>query len=379
MPGIKLAEMDFSAGLKTKHLKVPAMKATVELKDIPKDLQKAVDKDKLIIQHLIMAAYEQLNASKKDIHGAILDFDANLAKKPPANEKEMADREKTLNVFCKQATEAQGGLAVKAVEKAWANYVSKKKDMSKFKLQFAWKMVQGSISIAAGSVSVAANVAGAALTAGAATPVAILGICMTVGSIAKTAGSMAAEIYTFARDIEKAEKDLREIDDVLANAYSSGELNFKAGAREVAAILGVPFVKSVGGMQKTLVEFHAKTAKMDEKSEKLYQQAKKLIAQIEKLEKEKKLPKEATVLIKILGEKATVTLDKIHELQARVKTKDTFYEDMSQRYECYKTLRGAPLQKIGATKETADTLIFIGSTLKTIVETSIKLAKLAGG
>ena len=378
MPGIKLAEMDFSAGLKTKHLKVPAMKATVELKDVPKDLQKAIDKDKLIVQHLIMAAYEQLNASKKDIHGAILDFDANLAKKPPASEKEMADREKTLNVFCKQATEAQGGLAVKAVEKAWANFVSKKKDMSKFKLQFGWKMVQGSISIVAGSVSVAANVAGAALTAGGATPVAILGICMTVGSIAKTAVSMAAEIYTFARDIEKAEKYLRETDDVLANAYSSGKLDFKAGAREVAAILGAPFVKSVGGMQKLLVEFHAKTAKIDEKSEKLYQQAKKLIAQIEKLEKEK-LPKEAAVLTKILGEKATITLDKIHELQARVKTKDAFYEDMSQRYECYKTLRGAPLQKIGVTKETADTLIFIGSTLKTIVDTSIKLAKLAGG
>jgi hypothetical protein len=378
MPGVTLAEMDFSAGLKTKHMKVPAMKATVELKDVPKDLQKAIDKDKLIVQKLIEVAYEQLNSSRKDIQGAILDFDANLAKKPPASEKELADREKTINVLCKQMTEAQGGLAVKAVEKAWAGYISKKKDLSKFKLQFTWKMVQGSVSILAGTVSVAVNIAGAAASAGGATPVAILGICATVGSMAKTAVSMAAEIYTFARDIEKAEKSLRETDDTLANAYSDGNLNFKAGAREVAAILGVPFVKSVGGMEKLLVEYHAKTAKIDEKSDKLYQHAKKLMAQIEKLEKEK-LPKEATALVKILGEKVTITLDKIHELQARVKTKDAFYEQMSQHYECYKTLRGAPLQKIGVTKETADTLIFIGSTLKTIVDTSIKLAKLAGG
>ncbi|HYG86098.1 MAG TPA: hypothetical protein VD978_07550 [Azospirillum sp.] len=378
MPGIKIAEMDFSAGLKTKHLKVPSMKATVELKDVPKDLQKAIDKDKLIVQNLIAVAYEQLNSSKKDVQGAILDFDANLAKKPPASEKELADREKTINTICKQITEAQGGLAVKAVEKAWASYVSKKKDLSKFKLQFAWKMVQGSISIMAGTVSVAVNIAGAAASAGGATPMAILGICATVGSMAKTAISIAAEIHTFARDIEKAEKALQDTDNTLAKAYSNGKLDFKAGTREVAAILGVPFVKSVGGMQKLLVEYHAKTAKLDEKSDRLYQHAKKLIAQIEKLEKEK-LPKEASALVKILGEKTTITLDKIHELQARVKTKDAFYEGMNQHYECYKELRGAPLQKIGVTKEMADTLVFIGSTLKTIVDTSIKLAKLAGG
>lgn len=378
MPSMKLAEMDFSDGLKTKHLKVPAMKATVELKDIPKDLQKAADKDKLIIQHLIMAAYEQLNSSRKDIHGAFKDFDASLGKKPPETDKELADREKTINVMCKQITEAQGALAVKAVEKAWANYVSKKKDLGKFKLQFGWKMVQGSVSILAGTVSVAVNVAGAAATAGGATPVAILGICASVGSMAKTAISMAAEIHTFARDIEKAEKDLRKTDDTLADAYSNGKLDFKAGAREVAAILGVPFIKSVGGMEKLLVEYHAKTAKIDEKSDKLYEHAKKLMKQIEKLEKEK-LPKEAMAMVKILGEKVTVTLDKIHELQANVKTKEAFYEQMNQHYECYKTLRGAPLQKIGVTKETADTLIFIGSTLKTIVDTSIKIVKLAGG
>lgn len=378
MPAVKLAEMDFSDGLKTKHLKVPAMKATVELKDIPKDLQKAIDKDKLIIQNLIMVAYEQLNSSRKDIHGALKDFDANLAKKPPESEKDLADREKTINTMCKQMTEAHGGLATKAVEKAWASYISKKKDLSKFKLQFGWKMVQGSVSILAGTVSVAVNVAGAAVTAGGATPVAILGICASVGSMAKTGVSMAAEIYTFARDIEKAEKDLRAADDTLADAYSSGKLDFKAGAREVAAILGVPFIKSVGGMEKLLVEYHAKTAKIEEKSDKLYEHAKKLMKQIEKLEKEK-LPKEAMALVKILGEKTTLTLDRIHALQANVKTKDAFYEQMSQHHECYKTLRGAPLQKIGVTKETADTLIFIGSTLKTIVDTSIKLAKLAGG
>ncbi len=378
MPALKLAEMDFSDGLKTKHLKVPAMKATVELKDIPKDLQKAVDKDKLIVQNLIAVAYEQLNASRKDIHGALKDFDANLEKKPPASEKELADREKTINVLCKQIADAQGGLAVKAVEKAWASYVSKKKDLAKFKLQFGWKMVQGSISIIAGTVSVAVNIAGAAASAGGATPVAILGICATVGSMAKTAVSMAAEIYTYARDIEKAEKDLRATDDTLADAYSSGTLTAKSTARELAAILGVPFVKSVGGMEKLLVEFHAKTAKIEEKSDKLYEYANKLMKQIEKLEKEK-LPKEAMAMAKILGEKVTVTLDKIHELQANVKTKDAFYEQMSQHHEVYKAMRGAPLQKIGITKETADTLIFIGSTLKTIADTSIKLAKLAGG
>ena len=377
MAGVKLAEIDFAAGLKTKHLKLPVMKATVELKDIPKDLQKAVDKDKLIIQHLIMAAYESLNASKKEIQGAILDFDANLAKKPPTSEKEVAEREKTINVLCKQMTEAHGAQAVKAVEKAWAKFTSKQKELSKFKLQFAIKMVQGTISTLAGAFSVAVNVAGAALTAGAATPVAIIGICTTVASMAKTIASMSVEIYTYARDIEKTEIEIRETDDTLADAYSDGKLNFSAGAREVAAILGVPFIKSVTGMGELLKEFHAKTAEIDKKSQKLYDNAKKLMTQIEKLEKEK-LSKEGAALVKILGEKTTATLDKIHELQARASTKDAFYEDMRQHLQCYEKLRGEPLRKVGVTKNMSDPVIFIGTTLKTVVETSIKLVKLAG-
>ncbi|WP_391345365.1 hypothetical protein [Azospirillum sp. A23] len=378
MAGIQIAEMDFSAGLKTKHMKVPAMVAKVDLKEVPKDLQKAIDKDKIIVQKLIEAAYEQLNKSKKDIQGALQDFDANLGKKPPVSEKELAEREKTINVMCKQFTEAQSGLALKAVEKAWDAYASKKSDLKSFKLKFAKSMVLGSISILASTVSAGVSVGVAAVTAGGATPMAIIGICTTVASIGKTAVTMALAIHNFARDIEKAETDIRKTDDTLASAYSSGDLNFKAGAREVAAILGVPFVKSVGGMEKLLLEYHAKTGKMEEQSDKLYDQAKKMMTQIEKLEKEK-LSKQADALVKILGEKVTFTLDKIHELQARIKTKDVFYDQMTGHLVCYKDLRGKPLEKIGVTKETLETIVTIGSTLKTIVSTTLQIVKLAGG
>lgn len=377
MAGIQIAEMDFSTGLKTKHVKVPAMVATVDLKEVPKDLQKAIDKDKLIVQKLVEAAYEQLNKSKKEVQEAILDFDSNLGKKPPANEKELADREKMINVMCKQISEAQATLALKAVEKAWDAYTSKKKDLKSFKLKFAKTMVLGSISILASTVSAGVSVGVAAATAGGATPLAIIGICTTIAGIGKTAVTMALAIHNFARDIEKAENDLRKTDDTLASAYSSGGLTAKTTAREAAAILGVPFVKSVGGMEKLLVEFHAKTAKLDEQSDKLYEHAKKMMAQIEKLEKEK-LSKQADALVKILGEKVTFTLDKIHELQARVKTKDVFYEQMSEHLACYKDMRGKPLEKIGVTKETLETIVTIGSTLKTIVSTTLQIVKLAG-
>ncbi len=358
MADIQIASIDLAQGLKVKNLVVPKMMAEVVLSNAPKEIKEAFDKDKLIGQKLQSAAFEALDEAKKTFQKAAIATDELFEKKPPKDEKEAEDRVKTLNVICRQIAEAQGGKATKAVEAEWAVYTKKNKDLTKFRALFAARL---GLSV----ISVAVSVAHTVMTFGASSVLAIVGI-------AKTVVSVSADIYNQVRDISKAEKDIIETDIVLAKVWEDKATNAKIVGRELAAALGVPFVKSISGLQKLLTEYNAKIAIMDKKTEDLWKQSKNLMDVIDKTSKESN--PQLQKAIKPLGSKVDELLSKISDLNKESSSYDAFHTAYMARYDTYRSFEGKALGRAAKATEVGVMLPGIISTAKTIVDLASALA-----
>ena len=357
MPDITITELDLSDGIKAKNLVVPAMPVAVVLKNPSADLQKALKADKLVLQKMAEAAFEKLNKAREDVRGAIADIDAGYAKRPPADKAEAEERAATLTAMCKKVAEAQSDAASAAAEAAWEKQAKKNKDLAVFKAVFGLKMTLGTISVAA-------SVIAAVLSVGT--------LAITVIGAAKTVVSMASDVYNFCRDMAKAEQDIVDTDAELAKSWENKKLTAGKVGKELAAALGVPFVKTIGGLEKLLEEYNAKNAKKDAVADSLWKKAKDMMAAIEKAPD--RMSAEQKKTLDALGAKVTDLLNEIGELVKTSKSNDLFYEVYDRRLTTYQEMEGKALG--GSAKLTGIGVVAAGvlSTANTVVDIAMKLA-----
>ncbi len=358
MPDIEVTSVDLAQGLKVKNIEVPSMVIDVVLKNPPSDLQKALKDDKVILQKIVMAAVDVLSDAKKAFQEGASKLDASYAKDPPSDMKEAEDRVKTFNNTCKQICDAQGKAAVQAAEAQWTAQTRKNKALAKYDGLFAMRVVLG-------VVSVAASVAHTIMTFGASSAVAIL-------SIAKTCASMVTDIYNHCRDMEKAETDIINTDAALAKDWTDSKKTSGKVGKELAAALGVPFVKSIGGLEKLLTEYDGKNAKKDKLADQLYTKAKALMKSIKDAGED--APADVQKKLKTMGTKADDLLDQIGKLSAAGKSNELFSETYRARLKVYQEMEGAKLGKTAAVTGIAVIAGGAAATADTIVEIAKALA-----
>ena len=331
---MEITRIDFADGLKTKNLKVEPMIATVAFVSPPKEFLEAVKKDKLVVQNITNAVFEQLKTSRKTVQSAITDFDSKFVS--TGDKKKDEDAVAAFNTVCKQICTAQQGLAEAAAEKKWKEYVSRNKAWVKMQIKFACKITMTTIGLAL-------SIASAAASHGA-TAVAVIGMANKLYTIGK-------EIYEFAKDIDKVEKGIVELATALSKKYSDPKLqkmDWKDHAQEVAAILGVPFVKGTATLEEELKKHKAKIGQLGSKAESAYSEAKKVMVEIAKLEKTSKGTK-AEEKVKKLGKSATTLLDKVAKVNKKVEDGELFNETMKKMNEQFIEKRNSklgPLKKV---------------------------------
>jgi len=331
---MEITRTDFAKGLQTKNLKVAPMPAVVEFVNPPKELTEAVAKDKLIVQNIAVAVFKQLEESRKEVQGAIEDFDAKF--KSSGDKAKDEEEVKKLNSACAQICTAQKGLAEAAAQKKWQEYVSRNKAWTKYQIKFACK-------IAGATIGLAASIATAAVTGGT-TAVAVIGMAAKVYTLGK-------EIYEFAKDISTVEKNIVTVAGALSQRYSNPELqkmDWKSHAQEIAAILGAPFVKGTSTLEEYLKQHKAKLGQLGSKAESAYSQAKDMMKKIEELEKRTKgTGKEDKV--KKLGAQVDALLEKVSSVNGKVEEGETFNEAMTTMNEQFIGKRDpklGPLKKV---------------------------------
>ena len=357
MPDIVITSVDLAEGLKPKNLVVPPMRVDVTLKNPPPELQKAIKDGKLVLQKIEAAAFAVLKKARDDVRDAIVELDQSYAKNPPADKREAEQRAETLNAVCKKVAQAQSDVACAAAEAEWGRQDKKNKDLTKFKVVFGLKMTLGTISVAASVVS-------AVLSLGV--------LAITIVGAAKTVAGMASDIYTFCRDIPKTENDIIGTDAALAKRWTNNKLTAGKAGDELAAALGIPFIKSIGGLENSLAEYSAKNAKMDHMADALWGQANKLMNSMEKAPP--KPNEEFRKRLKQLGSTVTKLLDQISALSAASKSSDLFYDVYNARCNTYKAMEGGKLGKTAAATEVLVTLAGIASTADTVVDIASALA-----
>jgi hypothetical protein len=360
MAKVILAEQDFAAGISVKNLKVPHMNAVVSWENA--EALKGYDtaKEKLILQKLMMEARNGLNAAQKEIRKAIEEFDAAYGKNPPATQKEADERLKTFQTVCGQIASAQQGKVRKAVEAEWEMHKKRDAALAKMNLKFAAEITLNAISLAV-AVTVAVLSIGT--------------LAVTLVGAAKTLVSSAVLIHGFAGDRDKAATDVIDIDLTLSKAYLGPNVKGKAfkTAKEIAVAAGMPFMDSVGKLEAKLEEFLGKSARVDSETQKLYEQANKLMALVKKIDGAKAGPDNAKKL-ELLGTKNTALLDKIGKLVASIEGDNTFYKVNSARCKTYKEMNGKALAN--ASKAVAVLMVVAGivADAKSVAEIALKLA-----
>ena len=142
---MEIARLDFAEGLKAKKIKVGPMLAVVEAANLPKDVEEAFKKEKLINDVIILAVIKQLNDSKNKVQEALIDFDDKF--QPSGDKNTDEDKIKQLNSQCAQICKAQQGLAESVALKKWQEYVSRKDAWKKCQIKFGCKIAFTSIGL----------------------------------------------------------------------------------------------------------------------------------------------------------------------------------------------------------------------------------------
>jgi len=339
MAGLVVAEIDLSAGLRCKNVVVPKMPAIVEFKDPPKELLDAAKKDKLVIQSVVAAAYEQLKKSQETVQSAIEDFDAKF--KMPSDLAKGKDAVKTFSTVCAQICKAQEGLAVAAAKRAWDGYVAKNKAWTKYKIVFACKITAASLSLAASIAS--------AIATGGATAVAVIGM-------AKTVAGIASDAVDFAKSIEKLEEGIRSEAVTLAKRFADPKVNWKATVKEIAAALGAPLVSGTTKMDQQLKDHVAKSGSLQKNAEKMWTEAKKIIDKVKTIDGDDKRKQ----IVKTLGDRCTKLLDGIGALNEKLRGADEFHRAYTKTLAEMRALRSPKI-------DTAKNVVAIGTAAATVL------------
>lgn len=355
-----LADQDFSQGIRTRNIKVPKMPATVALEN--PELFKDYDdkKEQLILQKLMVEAREGLNEAAKEIKDAIEDFDERFGKDLPTSEKEAKERIATFEAMCRKIAKAQESKVEKRVDDEWEMHKKRDAALTRMNLKFA-------ADITLATLSLAASVAIASLSMGT--------LAVTLLGAAKTVVTTALEIKEFASGRDKAAEEVEDIDATLAKIYTGPKMKgiaFKT-AKEVAVAAGMPFMDSVGKFEKKIEEFLGKSARVDDKAQKLYEQANKLMAEIKKVDEKEVGPANAK-LVDQMGRKTTDLLNEIGNLRKSVDADNGFYKDKVARCKLYEAINGKALGSAVKGIEFAKQAAEVASLAKDIVDIALKLA-----
>lgn len=355
-----LADQDFSQGIRTRYLKLPKMSAVISL-DNPELLKDYDDKkEQLILQKLMVEAREGLNESAREIKDAIEDFDERFGKDMPATEKEAKERIATFEEVCRKIARAQESKVEKRVDDEWKMHKKRDDALARMNLKFAGDM-------AVSGLSLAVSITAAAVSMGT--------LAVTLVGAAKTLVSAALEIKEFAGGRDKAAEDVEDMDTALAKVYLGPKMKGIAfrTAKEVAVAAGMPFMDSVGKFEKKIDEFLGKSARVDGQSQKLYEQANRLMAEIRKVDDKAVGPANAK-LVDQMGRKTTELLDEIGKLRKSIDADNTFYRDKLARCKTYEAIDGKALGTAVKGVEYARDAAEIASLAKDIVELALKLA-----
>jgi hypothetical protein len=355
-----LAEQDFSAGISVKNLKLPRMNASITWENA--EALKGYDtaKEKLILQKLMAEARDGLNAAHKEIKSAIEDFDKEYARKPPATQREADERLRTFQTVCGQIAKAQEAKVKKAVEAEWETHKKRDAALAKMNLKFAAEITLNAISLAV-AVTVAVLSIGT--------------LAVTLVGAAKTLVSSAVLIHGFAGDRDKAANDVVDTDLTLSKIYLGPNVKGKAfkTAKEFAVAAGVPFIDSVGKFEKQIDDFRGKSARVDKETQKLFEQANKLMEVVKKIDAAKAGPDNAKKLAD-MGSKNAALLDKIGELMKSIDGDNAFDRAYSARCKTYNEMNGKALangSKAVAVLAVAATIV---ANAKSVAEIALKLA-----
>lgn len=360
MAKVVLAEQDFASGVSVKHLKLPKLNASVtwENREALKDYDSA--KEKVILQKLIAEAISGLKEAHKEIRSAIEDFDTAYGRNPPETQKEADERLKTFQTMCEKAAAGQEAKVRKAVEEEWKLHQKRDAALSKMNLKFA-------VDITLNAISLAVAVTTAALSMGT--------LAVTLVGAAKTVVSSALLIKDFAGDRDDAAKDVIDIDLTLSKAYNGPEVKGKAfkAAKEIAAATGMPFVDTVGKLDKKLEDFLGKSARVDKEVQKLYESANKLMDAIRKVDASK-VGADNAKKVDQMGDKTSKLLDRIGDLMKSIDGDNAFYKANRARCDIYEAMNGKALAS--ASKGVAALVMVAGivSEAKAIVDIALKLS-----
>ena len=360
MAKVTLAELDFASGISVKNLKLPRMNAVVTWENA--EALKGYDtaKEKLILQKLIAEAIAGLREAHKEIRKAIEAFDADYGRSPPATQKEADERLKTFEKVCAQVAQAQEAKVRKAVEEEWKVHQKRDAALTKMNLKFAAQITLNAISLAVAVTT-------AALSMGT--------LAVTLVGATKTLVSSALLIKDFAGDRDGAAKEVIAIDLTLSKAYLGPNVKGKAfkSAKEIAVAAGMPFVDSVGKLDKKLEDFLGKSARVDKEAQKLFENANKLMAALKKID-DTKIGADNAKKVEAMRSKTDALLGKIGDLNKSVDGDNAFYKVNRARCDLYAQMNGKALA--GASKGVEALVVVAGivSDAKSIAEIALKLA-----
>jgi hypothetical protein len=360
MAKVTLAELDFASGVSVKHLKLPRMEASVTWENA--EALKGYDsaKEKVILQKLIAEAIAGLRDAHKEIRSAIEDFDSAYGKNPPESQKEADERLRTFQSMCAKAAAGQEAKVRKAVEEEWKLHQKRDAALAKMNLKFA-------VEITLNAISLAVAVTTAALSMGT--------LAVTLVGAAKTVVSSALLIKDFAGDRDDAAQDVIAIDLTLSKAYLGPEVKGKAfkTAKEIAVAAGMPFMDSVGKLDKKLEDFLGKSARVDKETQKLFENANKLMAALKKVDDDK-VGADNAKKVEQMRSKTDGLLDKIGDLMKSIDGDNAFYKANRARCDTYEQMNGKALA--GASKGVVALVVIAGivSEAKAIADIALKLA-----
>jgi hypothetical protein len=355
-----LAELDLAAGLRTKNIEVPAMKAVVAWNN--PDALKGYDtkQEKVVVQSLIDKAYTALTKARDEVKSAIEDFDAQLTKKPAADEKEAADRLRTFQNTCKQIVTAQQGKVEKEVESVWEMHKKRDKALTKLNLVFAAKIVFATLSLAA-------SITLAALSVGALAP--------TIIGAAKTVVSTALLVKDFAIGRDGVAKECYAMDQTLWKVYMGPQMKGQAfrTAKEVAQAAGMPFIDTVGKLEKRIEDFLAQSARVDKQNQKLFKEANTLMSETAGIDAKKAGAANAK-LADQMGKQVDALLSEIGELSRSIDGDNAFYKTYTERCKVYNAMNGKAVGASAKAVEYGQLAASIAAAAKSVVDIAIKLA-----
>ncbi len=238
----------------------------------------------------------------------------------------------------------------------------KKRDaaLSKMNLKFA-------VNIIISSISLAVAITAAALSMGT--------LAVTLVGAAKTVVTTALAIKDFAGDRDKAAEQVIDMDASLSKTYNGPKMKGQAfkSAKEVAAAAGVPFIDSVGKFDDKVEAFLGKSARVDKDTQKLYEQANKLMAEIKKADNKDGGP-DNDKLVDTMGKKTTELLNKIGTLSKSVDEDNVFYKVNKARAKGYEEMNGKAISGTAKLVSFAKDVAEIASLAKEIADLAVKLA-----